>query len=54
VIMKRFGDGRGEDGSSPPAALRSVLDPVHDAVGSSGALNGRVNRWGRYRHRAIR
>ena len=54
VIMKRFGDGSGEDGPSPPAALRAVLDPVLEAVGASGALNGRVNRWGRYRHRAVR
>lgn len=54
VIMKRFGAGRGEDGPSPPAALRAVLDPVLGAVGASGALNGRVNRWGRYRHRAVR
>jgi len=54
VFMKPFGAGRGEEGSSPPAALRSVLDPVLEAVGASGALNGRVNRWGRYRHRAVR
>ena len=54
VIMKRFGDGSGEDEPSPPAALRAVLDPVLGAIGASGALNGRVNRWGRYRHRAVR
>jgi len=50
AITKRFGPPQKND-LSPTEALRSELDPLLSALGASGALDGRVNRWGRRRRK---
>ncbi len=48
TITKRFGARQQDNDPSPTEALRIELDPLLSTIGTSGALDGRVNRWGRY------